>query len=67
MQGNRIAGLRRKVEVGQRDLAKKLGIAPQRLSDIERGYLPVPDGMERSVRSALRSILRERLAKVGGR
>ena len=60
-----IVGLRRKADVGQRDLAMLLDIAPQRLSDLERGYAPIPQGFEQQVRQALQEILQQRMNAVG--
>lgn len=67
MTGIGIVEARRRAGVGQRELALALGTSPQRLSDIERGYTPVPDGFTARVRGALVGILRGRLdALVGG-
>ena len=62
-----ILDLRRKADVGQRDLAMSLDIAPQRLSDMERGYAPIPQGFEERVREALQQILQLRMNAVGTR
>ena len=56
---------RRNAGVDQRELAIALGLSPQKLSDIERGYFPIPDGFEQRVHGALGSILEGRLAAVG--
>ena len=56
--------IRRKAHVGQRDLATALGIPPQRLSDMERGYMSIPCGFDKRVRVTLERILHERLAMV---
>lgn len=50
----------------QRHLAHILGLSPQRLSDMERGYTPVPDEFQTQLQDALRSILGQRLAAVDG-
>ena len=60
-----IVEARRSSGVGQRDLARVLGLAPQRLSELERGHVPVPQDFEVRVRSALVVILQSRLAAVG--
>ena len=67
MDGQGVAQTRRLAGVGQRQLAEALGISPQRLSDIEREYLPSPEGFNERVTSALERILRDRLAAVAGR
>ena len=67
MERQRVVEARRLAGVGQRDLAEFLGMSPQRLSDIERGHLPVPEGFDERVTSALEQILRDRLAALAGR
>ena len=57
-QARRVAG------VGQRELAEALGLAPQRLSDLENGYSVPPTGWDRTVREALEGILRGRLRAI---
>ena len=67
MKANEIFLARRAVGIDQRELAMALGMQPQRLSDIERGYTPAPKGFQRKVRTALKSILEKRLSAVGRR
>ena len=59
-----IVEVRRSVGVGQRELALALGLSPQRLSDLERGYSPIPEEFKPRMRKALSSILKNRLDKV---
>ena len=66
MEGFEITKARRQVGVDQRQLAHSLGLSPQRLSDIERGYIPVPDEFQTLLQNALRHILGERIAVVDG-
>lgn len=67
MKALEVVEIRREAGVDQRVLAGALDMLPQRLSDIERGYLTVPKGFEARVCDALRSILQERLETVGSR
>ena len=59
-----IVEARRTAGVDQRELALALGISPQRLSDIERGYSPIPEEFKPRVSTALKGILKSRLDKV---
>ena len=58
---------RRAVGIDQRELAIALGMQPQRLSDIERGYTAAPKGFQKKERTALKVILEKRLSAVVGR
>ena len=58
---------RKSVGVDQRALAEALGMLPQRLSDIECGHSPVPEGFGPLVRNALQDISRNRLKVLGSR
>lgn len=64
IQALKIVEIRRIAGVDQRQLAEALGLAPQRLSGIERGYLSSSPDFEVRVRKAIASILRRRLTAV---
>ncbi len=66
MHGLEIVEARRTAGVAQRDLARALGLPPQRLSDIERGYIPMPNCFDKRVHEALKHVLNERLKMVEG-
>ena len=67
MKGYEIVRVRRDAGVDQRDLALALDLSSQRLSDMERGYVPIPSGFDKKIRAALRQVLRERLKTVAER
>lgn len=67
MEGIRIIAIRRRAGLRQRDVAEALGLAPERLSEMECGHRPIPSEFERKVHDAVSSILRNRLAAVGRR
>ena len=57
--------LRRLARMTQRDVARGLGMSPQRLSDIERGNLPPPRNFDGLVREAIVAVLNQRLQTLG--
>ena len=66
MKALEIVEIRRVAGVDQSDLACALDMLPQRQSDIERGYIPMPNYFDKRVREALKHVLNERLAMVEG-
>ena len=64
MESFELSRSRREAGVGQRELAAELGLAAQRLSEIENGIVPMSSGFPNRYTQALKLVVRRRLDRI---